>query len=346
MRGETDPLAPAEPDRLASARDLEVAGDPLGAIRVLTAANREQRDSVIEQMLVELRHRAYLAIEHAAPVSPPPAITADTVSPGPLQPLAPADLTPETLREGMQRHGCVFIRGLIPPARVAELVDGIDRALAACDAGLDGASATETAPWFVPFKPDPRYRVVGRRNWVRANGAVWTADSPRMLFELLDTLDEAGISALITDFLGEEPALSANKCVLRRVPVTSSGDWHQDGAFLGADVRSLNVWISLSHSGRDTPGLDIVPRRLDEIAETGTEGAYFDWSVSPALVEQIAESAPVVRPEFAPGDVLLFDHMLLHRTAIDPSMTHERYAIETWFLAPSCYPNGQVPLVY
>jgi ectoine hydroxylase-related dioxygenase (phytanoyl-CoA dioxygenase family) len=54
----------------------------------------------------------------------------------------------------------------------------------------------------------------------------------------------------------------------------------------------------------------------------------------------------VLRPEFAPGDALLFDHLLLHRTAAGEEMTRERYAIETWFFAPSLYPGGQIPLVY
>jgi len=110
------------------------------------------------------------------------------------------------------------------------------------------------------------------------------------------------------------------------------------------EVRSLNLWLSLSRCGDQAPGLDIVPRRLDRVLETGTDGAMFDWSVSPAVVESVG--TPVLRPELGPGDALLFDHLFLHRTAVDPSMTKERYAIESWFFAPSTYPEGQIPLVY
>ena len=165
-----------------------------------------------------------------------------------------------------------------------------------------------------------------------------------MLFVLLELFEDLGLRELIGSFLGERPALSANKCNLRRVPVTTSTNWHQDGAFLGADVRSLNVWVSLSHCGIDAPGLDIVPRRLDGVLETGTDGALFDWSVSPAVVEQVG--TPVLRPELAPGDALLFDHLFLHRTGVSPGMTQERYAIESWFFAPSSYPEGQIPIVF
>jgi hypothetical protein len=55
---------------------------------------------------------------------------------------------------------------------------------------------------------------------------------------------------------------------------------------------------------------------------------------------------PVLRPAFEPGDALLFDEPFLHRTAVSPGMTRERYAIETWFFAPSVYPGKQIPLVW
>ena len=48
-------------------------------------------------------------------------------------------------------------------------------------------------------------------------------------------------------------------------------------------------------------------------------------------------------PEFSPGDALLFDHLFLHRTGVAPGMTRERWAIETWFFAPSTLPRGPDP---
>ena len=45
---------------------------------------------------------------------------------------------------------------------------------------------------------------------------------------------------------------------------------------------------------------------------------------------------------------MLFDHLCLHRTAIEPTMKKTRYAIESWFFAPSVYPDPvkQVPLAF
>jgi hypothetical protein len=261
------------------------------------------------------------------------------------------ELTPESLRSGILQHGSLHVRRVVPTARVDALVDGIDCALAAAESFSPGGSGGGTTPWFEPFTTHSSYpktmnRQLGnRRKWVHESGGVWAADSPRMLFELFDTLDDVGLTQLITAYLGERPALAVDKCTLRRVGLDTSTDWHQDGAFLGDGIRTVNMWLSLSHCGRDAPGLDIVPARLDRIVETGTEGAKFGWSVGPGVVDRVSAATPVSRPVFEPGDALFFDDLFLHRTAIDPSMSRERYAIETWFFAPSVYPEKYVPLV-
>ena len=73
------------------------------------------------------------------------------------------------------------------------------------------------------------------------------------------------------------------------------------------------------------------------------DGAPHDAVRHPLARE--AADAPVVRPEFRAGDALLFDHLFLHSTAVTDAMVRERYAMETWFFAPSAYPEGQIPLV-
>ena len=89
----------------------------------------------------------------------------------------------------------------------------------------------------------------------------------------------------------------------------------------------------------------MVPKRLHEIAPTGTHGALFDWSVSREIVDQCSADLPPERLQFKAGDAILFDEMNLHCTAIAPGMTKDRYAIEAWFFAPSCYPMDQLPLM-
>jgi hypothetical protein len=329
---------------LAEADRLEADGRLLDAISILTAADRVEPDAALERALVRLRHEAF------APVEPPeavtPAVQAEEVPSGPLPELRPDELDIESLRTGMARHGCVLIRGLIPAEVVDALKSGIDAAFDAFDAGVDGAPVSETEPWYVPFEPRPgTYRIGGRRKWMREGGGIWTVDSPKMLFLLTEVIRDLGIDRLVEDFLGERPALSANKCNLRKAAPGNCGDWHQDGAFLDGVVRSLNLWMALSPCGTNAPTMDIVPRRLDELARTGTEGTYFDWAVAPDVAEEVAGGPDrIIRPSFDAGDAMLFDHLFLHRTAASVDMPDVRYAIETWFFAPSNYPAGQIPL--
>ena len=51
-------------------------------------------------------------------------------------------------------------------------------------------------------------------------------------------------------------------------------------------------------------------------------------------------------PRYDPGDAMLFDEMVIHRTNTDHAMEGVRYSIESWFFAPSTYPEGQVPIVW
>lgn len=260
------------------------------------------------------------------------------------------ELHVERVRAAIGDHGYLRVQGLFSPEAVAHLTRVIDAAFAAADRFHGGQR--EPSEWFAPFRPDDRFpdevkrKIGNKRKFVRDAGGVWAADSPRGLFELFEALHTVGLGEVITEYLGERPAIALDKCTFRLVGPDSDSDWHQDGAFLGADIRTLNVWITLSECGRDAPGLDLVPKRFDRLVEAGTEGAFFWWSVGQGVVDREARDAPVVRPEFAAGDVMLFDQFFLHRTAADPSMTRSRYAIETWFFAPSTYPEGYVPLLF
>jgi hypothetical protein len=198
--------------------------------------------------------------------------------------------------------------------------------------------------YYDEIEPEPPFDFQAR-SWVGDSGGVAAVDSPRGMFDMLETFDRAGLRHVIGEYLGEDPVISFQKCTLRKAEPSSGGEWHQDGAFL-SNPRALNVWLSLSHCGDDAPGMDIVPRRLDDIAPTGTDGALFNWSVSQRIAEEQAGEAGVMRPIFERGDVLFFDDLFLHKTAADPRMPNPRYAIESWFFGPSGFPPDYAPLSF
>jgi len=329
---------------LALGNALEAADDLLTAVDALTEANRLRPDGAVERRLVRLRRRAFGQLGRPPHVPTQPRRADDApMAVDPPAPVTPGALTPDVLREGILRHGCVWIRGLASPPRVDGLRRAIDRAFAAREAALAGRATAETRVWYDPVERVPKD---GSRRWVREGQGLLMADSPRTFFAFLETVRELGLDRLIAGYLGERPSLSVEKCVLRRADASlHASTWHQDGAFLGEGIRTVDAWFALSRCGRDAPGLEVIPIRLARVLPTGETGTYFDWTVSPETIARELPGAPVWRPEFEAGDALLFDHLLLHRTAADPEMPGVRYAIESWFFASSVYPKTSTPLV-
>ena len=328
-------------DGRARAEQLASQGRHRDAIDVLTAANRQHRDPEIEQRLVELRRDAQVRGGDGRRVRPRRRVRDRFRGIEGLPEISREQLDVDTTRSAILRHGGLLVRGLLDPAQVQLLVDDIDRTFDAYDAFAAGAPLSDTAPWFVPFEPEAGQEIP--RDWIREGGGVAAVDSPRTLFDLIEIFDAVGVRDLVTKYLGEPPTMLAKKWTLRRVAPLRPADWHQDGAFMGRSIHSIDVWVALSHCGVDAPGLEIVARRFDDIVETGTEGAHFDWSVGPGVVERVGDGK-LVRPVFAPGDAMIFDHLLLHRTLVEPEMTRDRHAIETWFAAPSTYRPDVVPI--
>lgn len=298
--------------------------------------------------LVRLRFQTFFDVYRPAPNSsdwPPSFPVRSPGEPG-IPEATPASMSVEDLGSAVTRNGSFVVRGLLRTDQVDLLRQSIQSAYEDHDRSEgDLGFASE---WFTPFQPGAMEGVDTsiERNWFRGSGAVLAADSPRGLHNLLTCLRASGIVDIVTSYLGERPALSVRKTSLRRVDANQSETgWHQDGAFLGTGIRTINVWIALSDCGDDAPSMEMVPKRLNEIAPTGTPGALMSWTVSPAVVAEVAGDTPPVHLRFSAGDAIFFDEMNLHRTSSRERFTKPRYAIEAWFFAPSCYPVDQLPLL-
>ena len=288
-------------------------------IERLTETNRADRDRETERRLVHLRHIAGLRVlieNGAKPKHPEPdfeRLPAAEVLPE----IAPEDLTPELLRAGILRDGCLLVRGLVD-REAALAVRGPDRpsvrrARAASAPGSRPPRASTRS-----FEPCRRSRSPqGARLWVQEGGGLLAPDAPMLTFEMLEMFASAGLPELVGAYLGERPLISLQKTTLRKAEPHVPGAWHQDGAFMG-DVRALNLWLSLSRCGDESPGLDVVPRRLDQIVATATDDAVLDYQVSQAKAEEAAGDKRITRPIFEPGDALFFDELFLHQTGSDP----------------------------
>lgn len=259
--------------------------------------------------------------------------------------IAAEDFNAEVLQRAVSGGCGLIVRNLLKPDVCAQLRLVVDRVLETRQLG-DGLSVYRNCPENLGTILGQQ-KLNNSRGFHAASGSVMCVESAGVCEGLLGLYEDLGLPPILRQFFGDDYCLSALKWVLRRskLPVSPFG-WHQDGAFMGSDIRSVNMWMSLSDCGADSaaPGLDIVARNLKSVVKAGDAGAAFNWSFDSAGMDNLFGPDAVSSPRFGEGDVYFFDHFMLHRTQYNPSQTQVRYALETWFFDGDCYPSNQVPL--
>jgi hypothetical protein len=255
-----------------------------------------------------------------------------------------------SLRDAVASHGALIVRNMFSKTSTDALIQAADKVIGACaDADASPpASAYHNPPTNLrTIMPNKDRELGNTRNFHRTSGSVMCVEAPSVAESLLQFYEAYGLKELVGEYLGEPPCLTVKKWVLRRsmLPVAEAG-WHQDGAFMGTNINSINMWIPLNECGGATgaPGMDVVPRRLTEIATS--KGAQFEWSVSDAQATDGLSKGQPLMPVFNEGDAFFFDHFYLHRTQYRTDFTKLRYAVETWFFGESTFPKNQIPLAW
>jgi len=263
-----------------------------------------------------------------------------------------SQLSAAALKAGILGQGGIIVRGLMDGNTVNNFKACISNSLKSPQRFSEDQSESDS--WFrrseyVAKGSEGPARIRGG-DLSSEHGSVWAVDSPITAARLVDFYAQLGLRGILHDYFNEAAVLSVRKWVLRSVPPMKGGNkgWHQDGRFMGRDIKSINLWVALSECGEGTgcPGLELIADNRRQIHETGTHGAWLDWTVGPELVEKIAQDRPLVRPHFQPGDAIFFDHYCLHRTGEGPNDTLPRFALESWFFAESKAPAKQQPVLF
>lgn len=338
---------------LSAADALVAQGQWQAALDLLQASNREQPLASLQQEIMDLRIRAGRERPQDTPAG---ALTTVLQPPdlarGDIPEIPVAELSAQRLYDAIHGCGAAIVRGLLAPDRAAELRGLMDRVVAARRQPDLAPPREKTAAWYVrsgEVRGAPAQFFASPDEPATHSSSIWVADSPRVACQLLDLYASLGLPGLLQAYFGEPARLSVKKWVLRKIAPKPEGDagWHQDGRFLGEDIQTVNLWLALSDCGDSAPapGMDLVLDGRREIQPTGTDGAWFDWTVGPERVAQVASGCGVTQPRFAAGDALFFDHFNLHRTAFEAHHSAVRYAIESWFFAASSAPLKQQPIV-
>jgi hypothetical protein len=318
----------------------------------LTLANLEARNIVSDCATIGTRIEAYRTRE---PSAHPALIVNDRDSAAAgaqrcVPEIDAGDFTVDQLRVAVAAHGALIVRNMFSRTSTETLIKAADKVIDAC---ADPNATNSVSTYFNPpnnlrtIMPRKDKELGNTRSFHRESGSAMCVEAPSVAEALLVLYEAHGLKELVGAYLGEPPCLSVKKWVLRRskLPVAEAG-WHQDGAFMGTNLNSINMWVPLNQCGGETgaPGMDVVPQRLNTLASA--EGAQFDWSVSDSQVSsRFAQNQPLM-PVFNAGDAFFFDHFYLHRTQYRTDFTRLRYAVETWFFGASSFPKNQIPLAW
>jgi hypothetical protein len=345
---------------LREVSSLVRAGDWRNAYETLATLNRKNANETLERAMIDILLQASDpagTVEIARPGDSPLPFKGSSTC-GIIPEVSAAALNAATLQEAIRDHGYLLVRGVVSTAFAGELRDTIDSAMRArLEVAVPDAVGLCNGPWYYesPHFPGNHigFAAQNKQQKYGLTGSIMVADSPRGAFQVLEQYRAMNLKGLLSEYFGEPAVLASRKWVFRVQPPREVGDgvgggWHQDGQFMGAGARALNMWIALTPCGDTTtaPGLALIPKRIHEIMEYGTGGANIDWVVGREVIEKLAVEAPVVRPCFAAGDALFFDHLSLHRSGHAKNQDHNRYALESWFYAASGNAGNYVMPLY
>lgn len=274
-----------------------------------------------------------------------------------------SELTVDVLKRAIRSHGCLIVRNYFDKTETAELRDYVEYAFKVNDNRDKAVNKYVTkqvslAEVLEHTKEDiarnsttnPTYQDTTKiaRNLAQSmsNSVMHlTVKTPMIARKVMQMYDRKGLKRMLDQYFEHGACISCYKWVLRRATSPKQPvDYHQDGAFMGEDIDSMNLWVALSDcgGGHDAPGMDIVPKRM--MGDFAKGSGVMDWTIGPQAVVDGFGDQGVVTPTFNEGDGFFFDHLLVHRTQHIPDNTNLRYAIETWFFDMVNFPKNQIPL--
>lgn len=239
-----------------------------------------------------------------------------------------SELSASILAQAIEARGALIVRNCLPREVARNLDQHVLRALDE----MEKPDAQRNKQWF------DVQRGGGELQMARATaanaGCALLLDCPEALAHTMQAYATHGLTGILSAHLGGELMVSRHKATLRRTrPKQNLTDyWHQDGAFMGTSMRTLNVWMALTDCGERASSVEIAARRFNSVipCEHGV-------ALAP---DKAKEAAPItVTPVCAPGDAIMFDHLCLHRTDQSPAYSEDRRALEVWFFEPSSFPH-------
>jgi Phytanoyl-CoA dioxygenase (PhyH) len=315
--------------------------DALARIDRLVEANRRNRSTETDELLVKLRRDAasQVSSRDAGDIPEPPSEDLFAGITG-LPEIDASRLTVAHLASGILHHGALLVRGVVGAKHLEIMTALLDKKEASAP---PTPNADDDESKRQQFSEAIRYKA--------RKGLPRMMCSPTAVYDIIEMYKEVGLGQTISEYLGERPVLHTERIRLTRHRGAAGLPWHQDAAFYCGVFYAVNVWLAISPCGADAPGLNVIPRRFDDVCgikrgESLPLPLTYGERFTPELIREIADGHPVSDPDFRPGDALLFDELTMHRTSPGGWKVPYKDSAVTWFLAPSRVPAAATPLAF
>lgn len=271
--------------------------------------------------------------------------------------------SPRVVSEALREHGCVLLRNVLPrksvllageaahtnARRLHEMLGQEVNDMPLCFSdrqcqdrdvvGFTGKSLTDFSDPLTASGLTPSWFYEGERNYRRW---FWNhgAEFPNLVLGLI-------VRSILPDvykrLYGEEVVCSYAHCVVRyqRTDIREkSYSFHQDASYHSRDRLDhvgLTTWIPLTDCGEDSPGLQLYPRALHEVLPL-PEGIHPPYLFCDTQLVLDRYGEDLWAPHLSAGDVLIFNHFVVHRSYVTNEMTQERQSVDF-----RVFPESQVP---
>ncbi len=292
-----------------------------------------------EVELRRIRNVAGMTLLEDPPSDPQYPAASEAPAPDPesrLPEITPAELTPELLRGGDTE----LRRPAGPRAHGSRegRADGRRHRPLLRDSQAGAGRAPDADGYYDELEPEPPF-IIGERSWIEEGGGVLAVDSPRLLFDMLESFEEAGpaqrhrgLPRGAAGDLGAEVhapqgdarrhrRVASGRCLPRRRP-------RPQRLALALALRRRGA-----EHGRGAPAARRLRARPGRRARTSTSRSPRRWPR---------------RPPARSGSSGRSSTRATHSSSTTSSSTRPapirrcrtpRYAIESWFFGPSAYPG-------
>ncbi len=239
-----------------------------------------------------------------------------------------SQLSPERVLSALDDKGCVVIRALFNPLLIQRFRQRAERVF--CQRQQEFEQKT------LPPGYAKNYHY-GRMSYL----SLRELDAPgESAFQVFRLFQRSLLLPLLEQFYQRAVwlnQLESNVRYLKGDDVSLYVPFHQDGFFhQNPEYPQLNCWLPLVHcgSGARAPGMEVVPIGLQKFLPFDPDGVsdyapvYQSFALNAERVINLVGAEHLWHPALWPGDVLLMNAYVLHRSGWHSQVTQDRYSIE------------------